>query len=95
MSQEVIVAVEAALAAGTGLDDLAIMLIEKRYDTGVFGGILIGGLTAWAFNRFFRVQLPEYLGFFSGKRAVPIVTGFLAIALALACCVISQPIIPI
>ncbi|MFA0226731.1 PTS glucose transporter subunit IIBC [Vibrio splendidus] len=89
---DVSAAKEAALAAGTGLDDLAIMLIEKRYDTGVFGGILIGGLTAWAFNRFFRVQLPEYLGFFAGKRAVPIVTGFLAIALALVLSIVWPPI---
>ncbi|WP_162231304.1 PTS transporter subunit EIIC, partial [Aeromonas caviae] len=47
-----------------------VMGVEK-IDTGVLGGILAGGVAAWAFNRFYKIQLPEYLGFFAGKRAVP------------------------
>ncbi|MCZ8487310.1 PTS transporter subunit EIIC [Vibrio lentus] len=47
------------------------------------GWYLVGGVAAWASNRFFRIQLPEYLGFFAGKRAVPIITGFSAIGLAI------------
>lgn len=27
------------------------------------------------FNRFYRIKLPEYLGFFAGKRFVPIISG--------------------
>src|ERR671929_178172 len=46
---------------------------------GVFGGILIGAVAAILFNRYFRLQLPPYLGFFSGKRSVPILTAFTAI----------------
>lgn len=61
-------------------------------ETGVLGGILAGGVAAWAFNKFYRVQLPEYLGFFAGKRAVPIVTGFVSIALGLVLSVIWPPI---
>ncbi|MDR3411190.1 MAG: PTS transporter subunit EIIC, partial [Formivibrio sp.] len=49
--------------------------------TGVFGGILAGGLAAYMFNRFFRISLPPYLGFFAGKRFVPIVTAISAIGL--------------
>ncbi|WP_341659898.1 PTS glucose transporter subunit IIBC [Vibrio sp.] len=82
----------AALAAGNVLDDKAVELILKRYETGVLGGILVGGIAAWSFNRFFKIQLPEYLGFFAGKRAVPIITGFLAIALALILSVIWPPV---
>lgn len=52
-------------------------------DTGVFGGILIGGIAAWLFNRYYRISLPPYLGFFAGKRFVPIVTAFAAIALGM------------
>ena len=48
-------------------------------DTGVFGGIIIGGLAAFLFNRFYRIQLPSYLAFFAGKRFVPIITGAAAI----------------
>jgi len=48
-------------------------------DTGVFGGIIIGGIAAALFNRYYRIELPPYLGFFAGKRFVPIVTAVVAI----------------
>ena len=60
-------------------------------DTGVFGGILIGGV-AGLFNRYFRIQLPPYLGFFAGKRFVPIVTAFAAIALGVVLSLVWPPI---
>lgn len=41
-------------------------------DTGVLGGIISGAIAAYMFNRFYRIKLPEYLGFFAGKRFVPI-----------------------
>ncbi|MCG2835875.1 PTS glucose transporter subunit IIBC [Photobacterium sp. WH77] len=63
-----------------------------KIETGVLGGILAGGVAAWAFNRFFKIQLPEYLGFFAGKRAVPIITGFLSIALGVVLSFIWPPI---
>jgi glucose PTS system EIICB or EIICBA component len=55
-----------------------IMGIES-IDTGVFGGIWIGIVSAWLFNRYYRLQLPPYLGFFSGKRSVPILAAFAAV----------------
>ncbi|HYP75598.1 MAG TPA: PTS glucose transporter subunit IIBC [Polyangiaceae bacterium] len=48
-------------------------------ETGVFGGIVVGLIAATTFNRFYKVQLPSYLGFFAGKRAVPIITAFAVI----------------
>lgn len=50
-------------------------------DTGVFGGIAIGLIAAALFNRYYRLQLPPYLGFFSGKRSVPILTAGAAVVL--------------
>ncbi len=61
-------------------------------DTGVFGGILIGLVAGWAFNRFYRVRLPSYLGFFAGKRSVPIITAFLAIGLGCVLSVVWPPV---
>lgn len=52
--------------------------------TGVFGGIIIGILAAWAYNKFYNIQLPPFLGFFAGKRFVPIVTAFSAFILGFA-----------
>lgn len=43
--------------------------------TGVFGGILIGLISAIIYDRFYNIKLPEFLGFFSGKRFVPIVAA--------------------
>ncbi|WP_068110946.1 PTS transporter subunit EIIC [Tropicimonas marinistellae] len=64
----------------------------ESIDTGVFGGILIGLIAAALFNRFFRMKLPPYLGFFAGKRFVPIITSFAAIGLAAVLALIWPPI---
>ena len=42
---------------------------------GVFAGILVGLVTAWLFDRYHTIQLPAYLGFFGGRRFVPIVVS--------------------
>ncbi len=44
-------------------------------DYGVFGGILIGVVTALLWQRFHRIKLPTYLAFFGGRRFVPILTA--------------------
>jgi PTS system glucose-specific IIC component len=61
-------------------------------ETGVFGGIIVGVIAAAAFNRFYRLQLPSYLGFFAGKRSVPIITAFAAIVVAAVLSVVWPPI---
>ena len=60
--------------------------------TGVFGGIIVGILAAYMYNRFFEIELPSYLGFFAGKRFVPIVTAASAVILGLIMIVIWPPI---
>jgi glucose PTS system EIICB or EIICBA component len=72
--------------------DTATVLGQETIDTSVFGGILIGIVAAYMFNRFFRIQLPPYLGFFAGKRFVPIVTAFAAIALGIVLAFVWPPI---
>lgn len=61
-------------------------------ETGVFGGILMGALAAILFNRFYRIQLPPYLGFFSGKRSVPIITAGVAVVAGIVLAFIWPPI---
>jgi len=60
--------------------------------TGVFGGILAGGLAAAMFNRFYKISLPPYLAFFAGKRFVPIITALGAILLGAVLSVVWPPI---
>ncbi|UJF36391.1 PTS transporter subunit EIIC [Paenibacillus hexagrammi] len=52
-----------------------------RLDMGVLGGIAVGMLSALFFEKFQHVELPEALGFFGGKRFVPIVTSLAMVVL--------------
>ncbi len=61
-------------------------------ETGVFGGILIGAVAAVLFNRYFRMKLPPYLGFFAGKRSVPILTAGAAILLGIVLSFVWPPV---
>jgi PTS system glucose-specific IIC component len=50
---------------------------------GVFGGIIIGLIAGYLYNRFHNIKLPQVLGFFGGKRFVPIITSFAALLFAI------------
>ncbi|GAB3208746.1 PTS transporter subunit EIIC [Marinactinospora endophytica] len=49
--------------------------------TDVLGGILIGIVAALLWQRFYRIKLPTWLGFFGGRRFVPIITAVTALLL--------------
>lgn len=55
----------------------------ERLDMGVLGGMLVGVLSASLFNRFQHIQLPKALGFFGGKRFVPLLTAMVMVFLGL------------
>src|SRR6186713_2334905 len=74
-----------------GIETSTIMGIPS-IETGVFGGIIVGLVAAWAFNRFYKIQLPPYLGFFAGKRSVPIITAFAVILVGAILSFIWPPI---
>lgn len=38
----------------------------------VLNGVIIGGLSAFIYNRFNGIEMPKILGFFSGRRLVPV-----------------------
>jgi N-acetylglucosamine PTS system EIICBA or EIICB component len=46
-----------------------------KWPFGVLAGILVGVVSALLWQRFHRTKLPAYLGFFGGRRFVPIVTA--------------------
>jgi PTS system glucose-specific IIC component len=74
-----------------GADVKPVMGIDS-INTGVFGGIAIGLVAAGLFNRFYRIELPSYLGFFSGKRSVPILTAGAAVIFGTVMSVCWPPI---
>ena len=55
----------------------------QTLETGVFGGMLVGIMTYWLHGKFYKTELPPFLGFFSGSRFVPIVCGLASIALGI------------
>ncbi|MFJ8671345.1 PTS transporter subunit EIIC [Streptomyces sp. NPDC093589] len=59
---------------------------------GVFGGIVLGFASAWFWQRLHRVKLVDWLGFFNGRRLVPIVMAFVGLAFAVVCVWVWQPI---
>ncbi|MCY9802277.1 N-acetylglucosamine-specific PTS transporter subunit IIBC [Vibrio scophthalmi] len=58
-------------------------IIASGAAVSAFTGILIGIVAATLYNRFHTIQLPAVLGFFGGRRFVPIVTSLAAITISL------------
>ncbi|MFF7879295.1 PTS transporter subunit EIIC [Streptomyces sp. NPDC007896] len=59
---------------------------------GVFGGIAMGLMTAYFWQRYHRTRLVDWLGFFNGRRLVPIIMAFVAIAFAVLCLWVWPPV---
>mgnify|MGYP001636443088 FL=1 len=53
----------------------------QTVETGVFGGIITSVMTALLHNKYHKISLPSYLGFFGGSRFVPIIKAISAIVL--------------
>jgi len=73
----------AALAGAIGvlIAKSVYISIDKDVNMGVFVGIIMGVIAGTLYNRFHNIRLPEFLGFFGGKRFVPIITAISAIVM--------------
>ncbi|MDU0440617.1 glucose-specific PTS transporter subunit IIBC [Staphylococcus haemolyticus] len=80
------------LSQANKLPAYALILGVPTLQTGVFGGIIMGALAAWCYNKYYNITLPPFLGFFAGKRFVPIVTSVVAIVTGIALSFIWPPI---
>ncbi len=58
----------------------------------VLSGILMGLVAAWFYRRYHNIRLPDYLGFFGGRRFVPIITGLAAVVLGVIFGYVWQPV---
>src|SRR5699024_10243837 len=70
----------------------ATVLGVPTIQTGVFGGIIIVVISAWAYNKYYNINLPAFLGFFAGKRFVPIVTAVISFVIGLGMYIVWPPI---
>ncbi len=84
----------AALAAGVGYFVLTSVLskINSEINMGVLAGIITGIVAANLYNRYKDIKLPDFLGFFGGKRFIPIVTAFAMLILGIVFGFIWPPI---
>lgn len=57
---------------------------QAMIDYSVFIGIIIGLVTAWLYDRYHTIKLPPYLGFFGGRRFVPIIVSLAALFISFA-----------
>jgi len=61
-------------------------------DPGVLGGIIMGLLSAVLWQRFHRTKLVDWLGFFNGRRLVPIIMAFVGLVMGVFFGLIWEPI---
>ena len=74
-----------------GIETATIMGIPS-IETGVFGGIIVGLIAACGLQSLLQDPAPAYLGFFAGKRSVPIITAFAVIVAAAMLSFVWPPI---
>lgn len=56
------------------------------------GGIVAGVIAGLSYNKYNGIKLPDFLGFFGGRRFVPIITGLFSVIIGLIFGVIWPPI---
>ncbi|MNO28300.1 PTS system glucose-specific EIICBA component [compost metagenome] len=61
-------------------------------DMGVLGGIFAGAWAAFLYKKYHNVKMPDWLGFFAGKRFVPIITATSTMVLAVLIGMIWSPV---
>ncbi|MFH9863065.1 PTS transporter subunit EIIC [Streptomyces sp. NPDC017202] len=61
-------------------------------DPKVFGGIIMGLIAAVTWQRFHRTKLPDWLGFFNGRRLVPILMAFIGTAVGVFFGLVWEPV---
>ena len=54
--------------------------LAPKINLAILFGIIAGVTAGLLYNKFHDIKLPEFLGFFAGRRFVPIITGLVAIA---------------
>ncbi|AIQ29717.1 PTS sugar transporter [Paenibacillus sp. FSL P4-0081] len=61
-------------------------------DMGVLGGIFAGAWAAFLYKKYHNIKMPDWLGFFAGKRFVPIITAASTMVLAVFIGMIWSPV---
>ncbi|MFF4432178.1 PTS transporter subunit EIIC [Streptomyces sp. NPDC001513] len=63
--------------------DGKVVMIEAPVDAKVLGGVVMGIVVALLYQKFYRTKLPEWAGFFGGRRLVPILSAFAGLVIGI------------
>ncbi|MFI9027397.1 PTS transporter subunit EIIC [Streptomyces sp. NPDC053560] len=63
--------------------DGKIVMNEAPVNAGVLGGVVMGLVVALLYQRFYRTKLPDWAGFFGGRRLVPILSAFAGLVIGI------------
>ncbi|MEU5975114.1 PTS transporter subunit EIIC [Streptomyces sp. NPDC047315] len=63
--------------------DGKIVMQDAPVDAKVLGGVVMGIVVALLYQRFYRTKLPDWAGFFGGRRLVPILSAFAGLLIAI------------
>ncbi|WP_405882137.1 PTS transporter subunit EIIC [Streptomyces sp. NBC_01384] len=56
--------------------DGKVVMVNAPVDAKVLGGVVMGIVVALLYQKFYRTKLPDWAGFFGGRRLVPILSAF-------------------
>uniref|UniRef100_A0AAU2V8E4 PTS transporter subunit EIIC n=1 Tax=Streptomyces sp. NBC_00003 TaxID=2903608 RepID=A0AAU2V8E4_9ACTN len=63
--------------------DGKVVMVDAPVDAKVLGGVVMGLVVALLYQKFYRTKLPEWAGFFGGRRLVPILSAFAGLAIGI------------
>ncbi|MEU2395392.1 PTS transporter subunit EIIC [Streptomyces sp. NPDC007369] len=63
--------------------DGKIVNVEAPVNAGVLGGVVMGIVVALLYQKFYRTKLPDWAGFFGGRRLVPILSAFAGLVIGI------------
>ncbi|MGW6477960.1 PTS transporter subunit EIIC [Streptomyces sp. NPDC055059] len=63
--------------------DGKIVMNAAPVNAGVLGGVVMGVVVALLYQKFYRTKLPDWAGFFGGRRLVPILSAFAGLAIGI------------
>ncbi|MBI0375951.1 PTS transporter subunit EIIC [Streptomyces rhizosphaericus] len=63
--------------------DGKVVMVDAPADAKVLGGVVMGLAVALLYQRFYRTKLPDWAGFFGGRRLVPILAALAGLVLGI------------
>ncbi|MDG4859105.1 PTS transporter subunit EIIC [Streptomyces sp. T-3] len=63
--------------------DGKVVMTDAPVDAKVLGGVVMGIVVALLYQKFYRTKLPDWAGFFGGRRLVPILSSFAGLVIGI------------